>query len=80
MLQRFERVEEAGEHRMGSEYCALRARGIHLGFKARTKVLEKGGHGSVGEEFIRSVQPRFAPLKIRVLDRFGQLLDLGQSG
>lgn len=25
-------------------------------------------------------QPRFAPLKIRVLDRFGQLLDLGQSG
>ncbi len=25
-------------------------------------------------------QPRFAPLKIRVLDRFGQLMDLGQSG
>lgn len=25
-------------------------------------------------------QPRFAQLKIRVLDRFGQLLDLGQSG
>ena len=25
-------------------------------------------------------QPRFAPLKIRVLNRFGQLLDLGQSG
>lgn len=25
-------------------------------------------------------QPRFAPLKIRVLERFGQLLDLGQSG
>ncbi|WP_339674889.1 helicase-related protein, partial [uncultured Gimesia sp.] len=25
-------------------------------------------------------QPRFAPLKIRVLERFGQLMDLGQSG
>ena len=25
-------------------------------------------------------QPRFAPLKNRVLDRFGQLMDLGQSG
>jgi ATP-dependent DNA helicase RecG len=25
-------------------------------------------------------QPRFAPLKARVLERFGQLLDLGQSG
>ncbi len=25
-------------------------------------------------------QPRFAPLKIRVLDRFGLLMDLGQSG
>ncbi|QDU07570.1 ATP-dependent DNA helicase RecG [Gimesia aquarii] len=25
-------------------------------------------------------QPRFAPLKVRVLERFGQLMDLGQSG
>ncbi|MCA9006487.1 MAG: ATP-dependent DNA helicase RecG, partial [Planctomycetaceae bacterium] len=25
-------------------------------------------------------QPRFGPLKNRVLDRFGQLMDLGQSG